>query len=67
MDQCGLIFPRKLVWNKDAWREPARIGLAILICEGVLADEDTSPEHRAEAEMLIRNLRLAGKKPPGAI
>lgn len=60
-------FPRQLAWNKDAWREPARIGLAIQFLEQILASEDASPESRAEAEMLIKQLYKAGKKPAGAI
>jgi len=61
-----LIFPRQLAWNKEAWREPARIGLAIHILQQILADENASPEYLAEAEMLIKKLQVVGKKPAGA-
>ncbi len=66
MTDSWFVFARQLAWNKNAWREPARIGLAITVLQQILAAESASPEHRAEAEMLIKKLYLAGKKPAGA-
>jgi len=67
MGETMLIFARQLAWNENAWREPARIGLAISSMKKIIASENVSHEHRAEAEMLIKKLYLAGKKPAGAI
>lgn len=67
MDDSYFVFARKLVWNNDAWREPARIGLAISILQQILASENASHQQRAEAEMLVKKLYNAGKKPAGAI
>ena len=62
-DDYRLVAARKLDWNENAWREPARIALVISGLKTFLADNPENPVLRAEAEHLIRKLYLAGKKP----
>jgi len=66
MDDHFLIAARQLLWDKNAWREPAFLNLVIRALEQKVAEQDTSPAYRTEAEMLIRKLYSAGKKPAGA-
>ena len=63
MEDFRLVAARRLVWNKDAWREPAFLGLVIDTVKRIATDEAESPEARAEAEMLVKKLYLAGKAP----
>ena len=67
MDKCFFIAARQILWDKNAWLQPARLGFLIRALEQIVADEETSPEYRVEAEMLIKKLYMAGKKPAGAI
>ena len=67
MDNHILIAARQLLWDKNAWREPGFLSFVIRTLEQIVADEDTSPAYRTEAEMLIKKLYTAGKKPAGAI
>lgn len=67
MDDHILIAARQLLWDKHAWREPGFLSFVIRTLEQQVADEDTSPAYRMEAEMLIKKLYMAGKKPAGAI
>ena len=66
MEDYRLVAARRLVWNKDAWRAPAHVALAIRSLEAMLAAETLSTETRAEAEMLIRKLTAAaaGRETP---
>jgi hypothetical protein len=67
MNDYRFVAARRLVWNKDAWREPALLALAIRALNQLVAGESGSPESLAEAEMLIKKLYIAGKKPPMAM
>jgi hypothetical protein len=63
MQDFRLVAARRLTWNKDAWREPAFVALAIRGLQQIVADETESPESQAEAKMLIEKLYLARKVP----
>jgi len=59
-----MVAARQMVWDKEIWRRPASLGLAIRALEHILENEDPSNGERAEIEMLIRKLYAAGKPPP---
>jgi hypothetical protein len=52
--------------NPDAWKEPARCDEWITIMKAIADNESERPEARAEAEMLVKRLRKAKKKPDSA-
>ena len=58
-----LVAARLLAFEKDVWRQPARIGLALFGLTELLSEENRTVEEYAEAELLVRKLRLAGKEP----
>lgn len=58
-----LVAARQMVWNKEIWRQPASLGLAIRALKQILENEELSSGERAEVEMLIRKLHAAGKAP----
>jgi len=58
-----LIAARRMAWDKEIWRWPARLGLAIRTLEQILETEEMSSGEQAEVEMLIRQLYAAGKPP----
>ena len=60
-----LISARQMVWDKDIWRWPARLYFHINLLKDMLEDASLEPSTRAEVEMLIRKLYVAGRKPPG--
>ena len=62
-DDYRLVAARRLSWNVEAWREPARLALVISGLQGFLADHPEKSVLRAEAENLLKKLRLAGKEP----
>lgn len=66
MPDFRLVVARQMEWDKDIWRKPATLGLAIRTLDQLLADENENPESRAEAARLIKRLNLLGKKPPSA-
>lgn len=66
MDDHIVIVARQLLWDKNAWREPAFLNFVIRTLEQSVADEDASSAYRTEAKMLIKQLYMAGKKPAGA-
>jgi hypothetical protein len=63
MNDPRLVSARILVWNKDAWRNPAFLHLTIRMLEQIVNSDVESPESQAEAKMLIKQLYLAGKTP----
>jgi hypothetical protein len=63
MNDFRLVAARQLRWDKDAWRDQGHLALVIRTLEQMVADETESAETRAEAEMLIRKLRVVGKRP----
>ena len=62
-DDYRLVAARRLAWNENAWREPARLALVISGLQAFLAEYPEETESRAEAQNLIKKLHLAGKKP----
>ena len=64
MDNLWLVFARCISWDKDAWRYPSKVWLAIRELKQIAASENASSEERAEANMLVRNLNAALKPPP---
>jgi len=49
--------------NPDAWRDPARCDEWITVMKAIADNESERPEARAEAELLVKRLRKAKKKP----
>jgi hypothetical protein len=66
MDDFRLIAARKMVWEKDLWRQPGRLSIVIRTLEQMAAGDDESPADRAEAERLIAQLYAAAKEPSRA-
>jgi len=64
MADVRFVRARQLVWDKEAWRQPALIGLVIRSLQQVLDDEAGDAGALAEARWLIKNLRHAVKPPP---
>lgn len=58
-----LVAARRMVWDKQVWRRPGTLGLAIRTLEQILETEELSSAEQAEVEMLIRQLYAAGKPP----
>ncbi len=58
-----LIAARQLSWDKDAWREPAYLAFVIRTLKEIAVNETESRESRAEAEMLMKKLYKAEKRP----
>jgi len=63
MHDFRLVAARQLVWNKEAWRQPAYLGLVIRTLQDMLAADPEDPTMRAELESLIKRLYAAGKAP----
>lgn len=63
MNDYRLVAARRLVWTPDAWREPARLGLAIRGLKEVIAEWPDNAQNHIEAKMLISKLYAAGKTP----
>lgn len=61
-----LVAARLLTSEKDIWRQPARIGLALFGLKDLLSESDRTSAEYAEAELLTKKLRLAGKEPAQA-
>jgi hypothetical protein len=59
-----LVAARQMVWDKEIWRRPASLGLAIRALQQILENEEPSSGEQAEIEMLIRKLYAACKPPP---
>jgi hypothetical protein len=55
---------RIIAADKDAWKEPGRIGLAMRTMQDIADNDDAIPEARIEAENLVKKLRDAQKRPP---
>ena len=64
MDDLRLVGARRMIWDEEAWRVPASIAFHIRNLNQILADDDESPESRAEAKMLIPKLHALVKRPP---
>ncbi|HVU19476.1 MAG TPA: hypothetical protein VHE09_02020 [Rhizomicrobium sp.] len=58
-----LIVGRSMLWEKDLWRQPGRVGLAIRALQLMVDSEGEEAKDRREAEMLISKLYSASKKP----
>ena len=56
---------RRLADNPDAWKDPARCDEWISVMNAIADNEAERPEARAEAELLVKQLRKAKKKPAG--
>ncbi|HTT84322.1 MAG TPA: hypothetical protein VMF67_12650 [Rhizomicrobium sp.] len=57
---------QRLADSADAWQEPGRCDAWISIMKAIAANESERPEARAEAELLVKRLRKAKRKPAGA-
>lgn len=64
MADIRFVTARQLVWDKEAWRRPAFVGLVIRLLQEVLDGEDEDTATLAEATRLIKNLRQTAKPPP---
>lgn len=65
-DDIRLVAARRKIWDKDAWRDAGLLGLIIRNLKAITDDETEALSARAEAEMLIKKLYIAGKRPAGA-
>jgi hypothetical protein len=63
MADIRLVTARQLLWDKEAWRQPAFLGFAIQMLDQIVEDDAQSSEARNEAQMLIKKLYQAGKAP----
>jgi hypothetical protein len=66
MDDLRLIAARRLVWNKDAWRDPGYLALVTRWMKSIVEDEAESAKAHAEAAMLMKKLYLATNAPAEA-
>lgn len=65
-DDLRLVAARRMVWDSNAWRQPAMVALLTRRMQDIVDSNDESDVARAEAKMLIKKLHLASRKPPGA-
>ena len=63
MADIRLVTARQLLWDKEAWRQPAFLAVAIQMLGQIVEDDAESSEARNEAQMLIKKLYQAGKAP----
>jgi hypothetical protein len=54
---------QRLADDPNAWQEPGRCDEWIAVMKAVADNESERPEARAEAELLVKRLREAKKKP----
>lgn len=54
---------QRLADNPEAWKEPARCDEWITVMKAIADNESERAETRAEAELLVKRLRAAKKKP----
>lgn len=54
---------QRLADNPEAWKDPSRCDEWITIMTALADNESERPEVRAEAELLVKRLRKAKKKP----
>jgi len=55
---------QRLADSPDAWREPARCNDWIRLMNEIADNDAERPEARAEAELLVKRLEAAKKRPP---
>jgi hypothetical protein len=65
MTQDSFADAQRWADNPDAWKEPARCDAWIKVMQSVAVNESERPETRAEAELLVKRLRKAKRKPEG--
>lgn len=58
-----LIVARKMLWEKDLWRQPARVSSVIRALQLLVDSESEDAKDRAEAKMLIGKLYAASREP----
>jgi hypothetical protein len=54
---------QRLADDPNAWKEPGRCDEWIAVMKAIAENESERPEARAEAELLVKRLREAKKKP----
>jgi hypothetical protein len=57
------IEAQRLADDPDAWKDSARCDEWISVMQALADNESERPEARAEAELLVKRLRKAKKKP----
>ncbi len=63
MADIRLVTARQLLWDKEAWRQPAFLFFAIQMLDQIVENDAEAPEARNEAQVLIKKLYQAGKAP----
>jgi hypothetical protein len=54
---------QRLADDPNAWKDPARCDEWITVMKAIADNESERPEARTEAELLVKRLRKAKKKP----
>jgi len=63
MHDFRLVAARRLRFNENAWQDQGHLWLVIHTLKQIVADVTETVVARAEAEMLIKKLYIAGKRP----